>query len=71
MTLKNNPPPKKKNKNKIESQFSDPVRHFEEKFPIRRKTTSEIGYNLHMACHDYTPNIGGKAVSSVRQHSYR
>jgi hypothetical protein len=45
--------------------LSDPVRNFEKQFPIRRKLFPEPELLNHMACHDYTPNIGRSAAISV------
>ncbi len=47
------------------SPFLDPVRNFEKQFPIRRKLFPEPELLNHMACHDYTPNIGRSAAISV------
>ncbi len=45
--------------------LSDPVRNFEKQFPIRRKLFPEPELLNHMACHDYTPNIGRSTAISV------
>jgi hypothetical protein len=45
--------------------LSDPVRNFEKQFPIRRKLFPEPELLNHMACHDYTPNIGRSAAILV------
>ena len=56
---------------KQETGDMDPVKHFEQSFPLQRRQRLMSGDSSHMACHDYFKRVHHKQTFNNNQHLVR